>query len=166
MLAAQAPDIYQVLQDAQNHGWEYVILDGSVLSTDRCSEKTTSTAGYTSDLWYSGKAGHHGGVIQALSAPSGTPLWTSAVEPGSTHDVSCARQHPLGALYAAVFQGVPTLADSGYEGAGIGVYPSAKQPSGPQRLAPNNRTYNALPRSLRGLGERGFALLTQRWRTL
>jgi hypothetical protein len=29
-----------------------------------------------------------------------------------------------------------------------------------------NRTRNALIRSLRGLGERGFALLTQRWTTL
>jgi hypothetical protein len=30
----------------------------------------------------------------------------------------------------------------------------------------NTRTRNALLRSLRCLGERGFALLTQRWRTL
>jgi hypothetical protein len=29
-----------------------------------------------------------------------------------------------------------------------------------------NRIRNALIRSLRGLGERGFALLTQRWTTL
>ena len=29
-----------------------------------------------------------------------------------------------------------------------------------------NRTRNALIRSLRSLGERGFALLTQRWTTL
>ena len=30
----------------------------------------------------------------------------------------------------------------------------------------NTRTYNTLQRSLRCLGERGFALLTGRWRTL
>jgi hypothetical protein len=30
----------------------------------------------------------------------------------------------------------------------------------------NARTYNTLQRSLRCLGERGFALLTGRWRTL
>jgi hypothetical protein len=30
----------------------------------------------------------------------------------------------------------------------------------------DNRTYNALLRALRCLGERGFALLTQRWKTL
>ena len=31
---------------------------------------------------------------------------------------------------------------------------------------PDSRTRNALIRSLRGLGERGFALLTRRWTTL
>ncbi|MBA8827775.1 hypothetical protein FHX42_005182 [Saccharopolyspora lacisalsi] len=130
------------------------------------SEKTTSAHGYTIDLWYSGKAGEHGENIQALSAPTGTPLWTSDVEPGSTHDMSCARQHVLGACYATASQGLPTLADSGYERAGIGVHTPVKQPAGTQRLDPDNRTYNALLRSLRGLGERGFALLTQRWQTL
>ncbi len=53
VLAEQAPDIHQVLQHAQDQGLEYVILDGSVLSTDRCSEETTSTQGYTIDAWYS-----------------------------------------------------------------------------------------------------------------
>ncbi|MFD1501727.1 transposase family protein [Streptosporangium lutulentum] len=33
-------------------------------------------------------------------------------------------------------------------------------------LSPGNRTYNRLPRALRCLGERGFALLKSRWRTL
>ena len=30
----------------------------------------------------------------------------------------------------------------------------------------NTRTYNGLLRAVRALGERGFALLTQRWKTL
>ncbi|MGP3955705.1 transposase family protein [Nonomuraea sp. 3N208] len=33
-------------------------------------------------------------------------------------------------------------------------------------LSPDNRTYNRLLRALRCLGERGFALLKGRWRTL
>lgn len=41
-----------------------------------------------------------------------------------------------------------------------------KQPSDGQELDLGNRTRNALQRSLRCLGERAFALLTQRWRTL
>jgi DDE superfamily endonuclease len=73
----------------------------------------------------------------------------------------------LGALYAlASRHNIPTLADSGYEGAGHGVLTPVKQPADGTTLAPGNRTYNQLLRSLRCLGERGFALLTQRWRTL
>ena len=62
--------------------------------------------------------------------------------------------------------GLPTLADPGYDGAGIGIYVPVKQPPGGQDLDINTRTRNALLRSLRCLGERGFALLTGRWRTL
>ena len=36
----------------------------------------------------------------------------------------------------------------------------------PRWQQPDSRTRNALIRSPRGLGERGFALLTQRWTTL
>jgi DDE superfamily endonuclease len=41
-----------------------------------------------------------------------------------------------------------------------------KQPADGQELDTGARIRNALLRSLRCLGERGFALLTQRWRTL
>jgi hypothetical protein len=41
-----------------------------------------------------------------------------------------------------------------------------KQPSGAQALAPDNQAYNALHRATRCRGERGFALLTRRWRAL
>ena len=43
------------------------------------------------------------------------------VEPGSTHDIVAARAHVLPALYKAAAQGLPTLADKGYTGAGIGI---------------------------------------------
>ncbi|WP_425564118.1 transposase family protein [Nonomuraea longicatena] len=41
-----------------------------------------------------------------------------------------------------------------------------RQPDGNQILSPDNRTHNRLLRALRCLGERGFALLKGRWRTL
>ncbi|WP_372448408.1 transposase family protein [Kibdelosporangium banguiense] len=41
-----------------------------------------------------------------------------------------------------------------------------KQPAGDQVLAADDRTYNVLLRGLRCLGERGFAVLTGRWRAL
>ncbi|HEV2345844.1 MAG TPA: transposase family protein, partial [Actinocrinis sp.] len=58
------------------------------------------------------------------------------------------------------------LADGGYEGAGQGVLTPVKQPKNGYELDPDTRTYNRLLRALRCLGERGFALLTQRWTTL
>jgi hypothetical protein len=45
-------------------------------------------------------------------------------------------------------------------------YPDAAVIELPRRQQQDSRTRNALIRSLRGLGERGFALLTQRWTTL
>jgi hypothetical protein len=93
-------------------------------------------------------------------------LWVSDVEPGSVHDLTAARAHVLGALYAAAAAGLPTLADGGYAGAGIGVFTPVKQPADGQVLDADNRAYNALLRGLRCLGERGFAVLTGRWRAL
>ena len=61
---------------------------------------------------------------------------------------------------------MPALADSGYEGAGHGFHVPVKKPAGVKELDINTRTRNALQRSARCPGERGFALLTQRWQTL
>nr|WP_245623292.1 hypothetical protein [Spirillospora albida] len=55
-------------------------------------------------------------------------MWVSDVEPGSVHGLTAARAHLLGALYAAAAQGLPTLADGGYEGAGIGALTPIKNP--------------------------------------
>ena len=167
VLADHAPDLHEALQRAKTEGMAYVILDGKIFSADRCGEKTTSVKGTQIDLWYSGKAHEHGGNVQAVSAPDGFPLWVADVEPGSVHDLTVARDHVLGALYwAASHLDLPTLADGGYDGSGIGVHTPIKQPAGDQVLDVDNRTYNALLRGLRCLGERGFAVLTGRWRTL
>ena len=167
MLADQAPDLHEALQHAKDKDLAYLILNGKIFPADRCGEKTTSVKGKQIDLWYSGKAHEHGGNIQALLAPTGVPLWVCDVEPGSVHDLTVARQHVLGALYWAASQlGLPTLADGGYDGVGIGVHTPVKQPGGNQVLDVDTRTYNALLRGLRCLGERGFAVLTGRWRAL
>jgi DDE superfamily endonuclease len=167
VLAGQAPDLHQALERAKDAGFSHVILDGKVIEADRCKEPAISVKGQVIDLWYSGKAHTHGGNIQAVLAPDGFPLWLSEVEPGSVHDITAARAHALPALYhAAATAGLPTLADLGYDGAGIGVHIPVKQPAGGQELDINTRTRNAILRSLRCQGERGFALLTGRWRTL
>ena len=166
VLAGQAPGLAEALERAREEGLAHVILDGTVITCDRCKQPALSVKGEVIDLWYSGKAHAHGGNVQAVLAPDGFPLWISDVEPGSVHDITAARTHALPALYYAAAAGLPTLADPGYEGAGIGVHIPVKQPAGGQELDINTRTRNAIQRSLRCLGERGFALLTGRWRTL
>jgi len=166
VLAGQAPGLAEALERAREEGLAHVILDGTVITCDRCKQPALSVKGEVIDLWYSGKAHAHGGNVQAVLAPDGFPLWISDVEPGSVHDITAARTHALPALYHAAAAGLPTLADPGYEGAGIGVHIPVKQPAGGQELDINTRTRNAIQRSLRCLGERGFALLTGRWRTL
>jgi len=165
VLAACAPDLHEALKGAVDDGLPYVILDGKVVEADRCAEKTVSVKGKLIDLWYSGKAHQHGGNVQAIFAPDGFPLWVSDVAPGSHHDLTVARDQVLGALYAAA-RHLPTLADGGYEGAGRGVFTPLKKPDNGRDLHVDNQAFNMLLRALRCLGERGFALLTQRWRTL
>ena len=166
LLAEQAPELSQALERAKDAGFSHVILDGKIITCDRCKEPATSVKGEVIDLWYSGKAHTHGGNIQAVTAPDGFPLWVSPVEPGSVHDLTAARTHALPALYHAAATGLPALADPGYEGCGIGILIPVKQPPGGRDLDINSRTRNAIQRSLRCLGERGFALLTGRWSAL
>jgi hypothetical protein len=165
VLEEQAPDLREALERAQGEGLAHVILDGKIIPCDRCKEPAVSVKGQVIDLWYSGKAHSHGGNIQAVLAPDGFPLWISPAEPGSVHDITAARRHALPALYHAATV-LPTLADPGYDGAGIGIHMPVKQPPDGRELDINTRTRNAIQRSLRCLGERGFALLTGRWRIL
>jgi DDE superfamily endonuclease len=166
VLAGQAPELREALERAKDQGFSHVILDGKIIPCNRCKEPTLSVKGEVIDLWYSGKAHAHGGNVQAVLAPNGFPLWVSEAEPGSVHDIAAARAHAFPALYTAAAAGLPALADPGYEGAGIGILIPVRQPGGGGDLDINTRTRNAIQRSLRCLGERGFALLTGRWRTL
>jgi hypothetical protein len=168
VLAATVPDLHDALRRVAADGWSHIILDGKVFTTDRCAETTTSVKGKTIDAWYSGKHRDFGANIQAIMRPDGLPIWTSPASPGHLHDLTVAANHDvLGALYWSASElNLPTLADAGYESAGHGVYTPIKQPADGKTLAVDNRAYNLLLRSTRCHGERGFALLTQRWQTL
>jgi len=54
---------------------------------------------------------------------------------------------------------LPTLADKGYRGAGIGVHSPVKG----HNLHVSNASYNMLLTALRAIGERANAELKQRW---
>jgi hypothetical protein len=158
VIAEQAPDLHEVLEQARGEQWSHVSVDGTLIEIDRVGERTEQ--GH--HLWYSGKHRRQGGNVQIVADPRGFPVWSSPVEPGSVHDLTAARKHCLGALYRSASVGVPTLADKGYEGAGIGVYTPVKG----RGLDVGNQCFNMLLSGLRAVGERANSELKQRWRCL
>jgi hypothetical protein len=79
LLADHAPDLTDALQRVQTEGWSHVILDGKVIDTDRCHERTISKKGKTIDVWYAGKTHDSGGKF-----PRTRPWGTSfALKSGS-----------------------------------------------------------------------------------
>jgi len=164
VLAAKAPSLREALDKAVEQGLPYLILDGTLIPSDRRADKKTSRKGEEIDKWYSGRAHEPAGNVQALAAPGGVPLWVSDVLPGSTHDLTAARELVLPGA-RRYLKDLPFLADSGYEGAGAGVHVPVKKPRRGE-LDIDTKTRNALLRSLRYQGERGFALMSQRWRAI
>ncbi len=164
VLADQAQDLHQVLNRCRREGMTHVILDGTLIESDRLAGVRDND----NDLWFSRRHEAFGGNVQFLSAPDGTPLWVSDVEPGSTPGITAARIHALPALYKAAADGLPTLADKGYIGAGIGILVPVRRPKGrsEKALHADTRTTNNLIRGVRTLGERAAAELKQRWRIL
>ena len=165
VLAEQAPGVREALERAVSEGTPYVILDGKVVDADRCHEKTLSRKGKVIDLWYSGKKKDFGGNVQALFYPDVRPMWVADVLPGNFNDLSAAREMVLSVIGEFSAE-LPCLADGGYEGAGHGILTPVKKPKGTKEPGINDQTRNALIRSVRCKGERGFALLSQRWKTL
>jgi hypothetical protein len=125
VLAAQTPDLHEVLAAGKAAGWTHVTLDGTLIITDRCRMPNPDTG---HDLWYSGKHRAHGGNVQIICDLDGFPVAASDVQPGSMHDLAAARTTGfLGALHAAAaLLGLPVLADKGYDGAGIGIHTPTK----------------------------------------
>ena len=165
VLAAQAPDLVEVMTAAVRDGLPFLILDGKLVAIDRLTETKTSVKGKEIDAWYSGKSHDFRANMQALIAPSGIPLWTSPVCPGSVHDITAAREHVLETVQHFLAE-VPILADTGYQGAGQGVWIPVPKPKDGTELSDNILAYNRLLRGLRFQGERGFALMTGRWKVL
>jgi hypothetical protein len=116
-------------------------------------------------LWYSGKTKDFGRNIQDLFCPDGLPMWVCDVLPGNVHDLATAREKVLPVLRNDTGK-MPGMAGCRYEGAGHGVLTPVKKPKGVKELDVNTRTRNMLLSSARCMGDRGFALLSQRWKTL
>ncbi|WP_170127295.1 transposase family protein [Kineococcus rhizosphaerae] len=161
VLAAEAPELPEVVAKAVTRRTEHLLLDGTLIESDRVHDP-----GGQKDRWYSGKHRHHGGLVQVVTDPDGRPLWVSPVEPGSTHDLTAARVHALPALYRASRNGVPTLADKAYTGAGVGIRVPIRRPRGRQVLDAPTQGWNSYVNSARVFVEHGIAHLKSRWRAL
>jgi DDE superfamily endonuclease len=164
VLADRKPSLHGALLAAKAAGHTHVLLDGTLISTDRIA-----TAGPTRgvDLWWSGKHRHHGGNIQVVAAPDGWPLWTSGVRPGREHDTTAARADPelLTQIAAWVDDGQLGLADLGYEGEAELLRIPIKKPAHGE-LTADQQAYNAVHGALRCLGERANSVLKTSFKAL
>lgn len=144
LLARQAPSLGEALVSLCETA--SMILDGTLLRTDRVAADRP---------FYSGKHKHHGMNLQALIAPTGQTVWVSPALPGSTHDVTAARQ--TGLTDALAEAGVLTFADKGYHGA---PHPVVTPDKG-RDLPGQQRTFNRDHAQPRAPSERAFTGLKQ-----
>ena len=80
VLAAKAPTLRETLDKAIDQGLPYLILDGTLISSDRCADKKTSRKGKEIDKWYSGKAHEPAGNVQALAGLARCYVGTGNIE--------------------------------------------------------------------------------------
>nr|WP_143222403.1 MULTISPECIES: transposase family protein [Actinomyces] len=153
VVADQAPQLPDVLRCLKDQGEPFVRSGATLIRTDPVTARNPGTGHH---LWYAGLAqGPHAATPRSSPTLAGLPVWVWPVEPGSAHDLTAARAHALPALYKAASQGMPTLADKGYIGAGIGVLTPVKGTS----PCPDDATYNHLHASLRSPAERANTML-------
>jgi DDE superfamily endonuclease/Helix-turn-helix of DDE superfamily endonuclease len=151
LLAARAPSLTAALWRLAHNGHQLGILDGTVVRIDRLG-------GEANRRYYSGKHHHHGVNLQGLVDPRrGDLVWISDGLPGSTHDLTAARVHDV--IRQAARADVQLLADKGYQGAGGTV----TTPHKGRKLTKTQKAHNRMVNSVRGPGERGFAVL-KTWR--
>lgn len=150
LLSARSPKLGQALRKAKRDGLHYLVLDGTLIRTDRIKADRP---------YFSGKHRVHGMNVQVIATPDGTILWTSGALPGKTHDLSAARI--WGILRALERAGIVTLADKGYQGA---EGPLITPYKGRNKRESQKRSNRAHAR-LRGPGERANAQL-KGWKIL
>ncbi|MFI9585878.1 transposase family protein [Streptomyces sp. NPDC052236] len=159
ILADQAPDPHKVLDRCRREAMTHVILDDTLIESDRLAGVRDNGNGNGNDLWFSQKHKAFGGNVQFLAAPDGTPLWVCDVEPGSTHSPRCTAQRPTAC------PPWPTRGLHRRRNRHPRPGPAAE---GPLRTGPAcQHTHHEQPdQRLHALGERAAAELKQRWRTL
>ncbi|GAA0843106.1 hypothetical protein GCM10009525_58370 [Streptosporangium amethystogenes subsp. fukuiense] len=106
LLSARSPKLRQAVRKAKKDGLHYLVLDGTLIRTDRVKADRP---------YFSGKHRVHGMNVQVIATPDGTILWTSGALPGKAHDLSAVRI--WGVLRELERASIVTLADKAYQGA-------------------------------------------------
>lgn len=147
LLAAKATGLREALRRAKRAGWAFVILDGTLIRTQRHRLDRP---------FYSGKHQHHGMNLQAIASPTGELLWVSGAMRGSIHDTAAARIWLLPRFIREA--GLFSLADKGYRGLDEELVVTPFWGRGKPAW---QKEHNRLHARLRGPGERAFAQLKQ-----
>lgn len=157
VLARRALPLTEVVNLARKAGWDYLIVDGVNIPTERIAARYTKK-----QHWYSGKHKRHGAAVQTVAAPDGELLWVSGILPGRTVDITAARRFGIAEKVLA-FLGL--LADLGYIGLHPQVITGYKRRRGEKTLPAAKKTANRVQAALRCIGERANAQL-RCWKVL
>jgi hypothetical protein len=153
VLARRALPLTEVVRLAVQAGWEYLVVDGVNVPTERVAAKYGKR-----QHWYSGKHKRHGASVTTVAAPDGELLWVSGVLPGKTVDITAARRFGIA---EKILEFLGLLADLGYIGLHEDVITGYKRKRGEKTLSPARKAANQVQASLRAIGERANAQL--RW---
>ena len=138
VLSAQAPGLDEALERALADGAPYVILDGKIFAGRPLAETVTSARARRSTPGTPGRNTARRERAKPSCAPTASRCLGRPGGTGLVHDITAAAPDALPALYRAAAAGMPTLADGGYEGAGIGICVPVKNPPGNQRARPRH----------------------------
>ena len=98
-----------MLERAKDEGFSHMILDGKIISCDRCKEPAVSVQGEVIDLWHSGTAHAHGGNIQAVIATK-----EATMSPFTEKEIEYLRGQRLIRLATASGGGSPHIVPVGF----------------------------------------------------
>lgn len=88
-LAAQLPRLDRILHAAERDGLHVLLLDGTVIPTDRPGDRRAEHA------HYSGKHHHTGMLVLGLTDQAGNLLWVSAAVAARTAEITLARRYRI-----------------------------------------------------------------------
>jgi DDE superfamily endonuclease len=152
VLAHQAPDLAEGLQTAGPE--RHAVLDGTLITTDRCASVPAGYTGTNQDPYHSGKHHRHGVNVQGVIGLDGEPPYLGEARCGSTHDTTAARADQI--IEAGANADIELIADHGYHGVGSTVHTPVKRKPG-RRLPPRDQHANREHTHVRCPGERGLA---------